>query len=247
MIGAAGGGLAATGFGAAALPLTSALAAKLVVAGAITAAAGLAAGAAANVMESRGSGGGGGSGGGRQFKPDTPQEKSKMADDLMKEHKGEKGGRALTRTNADNSLNGPKGTKARLPKTKDSKTPDIEFVDEYGAVKLRREVKATSNKDSFESQVAEGSEQVQYQGEVFVQVPNNVTAAEARSWMANFQKVKTDSGRLPNGLGKYKGVNVRIVRENGQELGYYNAGKPLPAAPPEPPPPTPPRRGPRFI
>jgi RHS repeat-associated protein len=243
MVGAAGGGLAATGFGAAALPLTSALAAKLVVAGAVTAAAGLAAGAAANVMENRASGGGGGGGGGAKGNKkweNTKEELDDMTKKLMEEHKGTKqGGKPLSEANARASLEGPKGTKAELvPKKPGARTPDVQFVDEYGAVKLRREVKS-ADKGTFTNQVAEGSEQVAYQGEVFVQVPNSVTAAEARSWVANFR-----NSQVKSGLGKYKGVNVRIVKQNGEQIGHYNAGTGQPVNPP--PAKTPPRKGPKF-
>jgi RHS repeat-associated protein len=219
MADAGGGLLIATGVGA---PLGAALevvGTDAIVAGAVTATAGIVAGSAQNIMNND-SGGGTGGTPSQQPHPDKAE-----ADKLLQEHNAKEGGDALSETNAYKALedDAPEGAHP-VAKGKSEAGSDIDFVDSSGNVVLRREVKTASSKNAFEKQLAKGSEQVDYDGDVFIQVPRGTTTNQIRSWLTRFRsQPKRD-------IARYSKVRVKVRNQDGVDLGTYNAAQ-------EPPPP----------
>jgi RHS repeat-associated protein len=241
-IGAAGGGLAVTGFGAVATPFAAALAADLVVAGAGLAVAGIAVGAVNAGMEMRREGGGGGGGSKSDPPASKPHPHEDLAASMRRQHDGggPKGqGEPLSNVNSYKTTEGgPPGSKpVEVYKDKGADginqkmTNDINFVDGAGNVVLRREVKVSSGRNSFMGQLEYGGQQVKFDGEVFMQVPKGTNAATAREWLRGFQNLPAKPGRPP--LSSYKNVKVRVVTSDGVDLGTYNVTQPPPMPKPK--------------
>ncbi len=130
-----------------------------------------------------------------------------MAGLLMREHPN------LTRVTAERALNGPPGTRARLVQTGELVTPDIEFLDRTQNVLLRREVKAISGGiDAFKRQLKKGALQVNYSGDVILQVPKGV---DIEQWMRSFVGSRTS---VDADMGRYAGVTIQIWDESGRLL-----------------------------
>jgi hypothetical protein len=79
-----------------------------------------------------------------------------------------------------------------------------------GLTSLRREVKSLKSANQFSRRLSDGAEQVKYEGEVFMQVPNGVDASRE---LRRFRGMRT-----PDELGQYRSVKVTVVNEGGALL-----------------------------
>ncbi|PXX55603.1 hypothetical protein DFR70_12172 [Nocardia tenerifensis] len=127
----------------------------------------------------------------------------------------------LSEANAEKILrSGPPGTKAEVAGPGGAGA-DVKFVDEAGNVVARTESKAINGgPNSFNKELSHASKQVEYEGQVHVQVPEGTKVEE---WMHKFQGSRNDQQ-----LGKYSKVDVVFSDPAGNVLGKYNAGTRIP-------------------
>ncbi|WP_412543122.1 RHS repeat-associated core domain-containing protein [Longispora sp. K20-0274] len=227
----AGGALIATGVGA---PLGAAIivgATELEIAGAGIAITAVAAPNLDYAYRNSDDGGGGGDGDSSAPNPKPqPRKYEAEAQQLRDEYVNtDSTATPLTEGNSFKALEGPEGTK---PVIKPSNGPigkkvnDIDFVDANGNVVSRVEVKSLSEGTSdrvFRDRLEDGAEQVQYDGEIFYQVPKNTKMSDyIGKWNTKGRRANVD-------FTKYSKVTVRFVDEEGGELGRYSleTGQPV--------------------
>lgn len=144
-----------------------------------------------------GSGGGGGSGG-----SGSSSSSGGNRDRLMDEHP------TLSNDAADMALQGPPNTTPRV-KGASGAGADIEFIDNLGNVILQREVKVhTGDLSSLSSRVSKGASQVNYNGEVFVQISSSI---DIPAFFSHFSKYRAN-------IVKYQNVVITFVDESAQVL-----------------------------
>jgi hypothetical protein len=121
----------------------------------------------------------------------------------------------LTRTNAELALRGPVGSTPTVA-GRGVQGGDVIFRNANGTVVFRREVKCLTGFGNFSDEMSRAAKQVEYDGEVFVQVP---TGTDLRAVINKFWGPRTDDD-----LSKYRYVWVVFHQPDGKPLGVYMLG-----------------------
>jgi RHS repeat-associated protein len=226
-----GGLLIATGVGA---PLGVALevvGTDAIVAGALTATAGVVAGAGQHIMNSVSDGGGGGSASSDSTpaQPAKPPIRDEDVQSLMKEHSGSDNGEPLSDANARKALDAPDGASRTEVAGKGNEGADVVFKDANGNVVLRREVKTFKGTyNSFDSNLSKGAGQVEGDGEVVMQ--GDITPEQFEQYLDRFRGSIRSKGKT----SQFSKVRVRVVNSRGDTIGQAPVVEPEPPAPPNP-------------
>jgi hypothetical protein len=120
----------------------------------------------------------------------------------------------LSRVNAELALRGPVNT---TPVVAGRNTPkaDIKFLDASGNSVFRREVKCLSG-GNFSGEMSDAVDQVEGDGEVFVQVP---AGTDVNALVGSFWRFRTDEQ-----LVKFRYVWAGFHDPDGRVLGVYMLG-----------------------
>ncbi len=117
----------------------------------------------------------------------------------------------LTRNNAVRALDGPEGTHVEIA-GQGGEGADITFVDKHGNVVLHREVKCIqgTGQGTFNREISKAASQAQYNGQIFVQMPEGTDAAR---YIARFRGARSTAD-----LAKYNTVSITIADPAGNIL-----------------------------
>lgn len=124
----------------------------------------------------------------------------------------------LTRNNAIQALEGPLGARVEVagPGTKGADITFRQSVVEPGIrgnIVLRREIKCIKGDiRSFDDQVSHAAEQIDFSGDLFVQMPENTDGLKTILRWRGMRKSN------PAALGRYRSIQIRIVDPGGSIL-----------------------------